>query len=318
MAQEMAPGEDFPMHRRAFLAVSAGSLLAGFARIDASTDARSNMMSNVRADSGYLDVNGLHMYYESHGEGGSAPLVLLHGAFSATQTSFGAVLPGLAAGRRVISLEMQGHGRTADIDRPLRLERMADDVGAALDALDLAQADLFGYSMGATIALRTTLQHPAKVRKLIFMSGFYRLDGIQPGLMEGLAQADPSMMRGTPYYEEYISIAPHPQDFDRLWAKKTDMDRSTRDISDAVISTLRQPVLLISGDNDLPTLEHMTQFYRLLGGGRFGDMPPGLPQSQLAILPGTSHIGASHQGELLLTMIPAFLDGRDRSGPNSS
>jgi pimeloyl-ACP methyl ester carboxylesterase len=262
----------------------------------------------AKVESGYLPVSGLQMYYESHGEGG-VPLILIHGAFSATGTSFGRVLPGLAKSRRVISLEMQAHGHTADIDRPLSYPDMADDVAAALDLLGIAEADVYGYSMGAAVALHLALRHPGKLRKLVLMSIAYRSDGIQPGLMEGLGEMQPSMMYGSSFHEEYLSIAPRPEDFDRLFAKKTEMDRTTVDLSDESIKSIAQPVLLIAGDSDLPTLEHMVSFFRLLGGGFFGDTPAGLPKSQLAILPGASHIGVSFKGDLLLSMIPAFLDG---------
>jgi pimeloyl-ACP methyl ester carboxylesterase len=256
---------------------------------------------------GYVDVHGLRMYFESHGEGGT-PLVLIHGAFSATGTSFGKLLPGLSESRRVISLEMQGHGHTADIDRPLRLETMADDIPVALDALGINQADIFGYSMGASIALRTTIRHPDRVRRMVFMGSTFRIDGIQPGLMEGLAQMRPEMMHGTTFYEEYSEIAPRPDDFDRLFEKKIEMDRATTDISDETIRDIGQPVLLVAGDSDLPTLEHMVRFFKLLGGGVFGDTPAGLPRSQLAILPGASHISSASRADILPQMITSFLD----------
>src|SRR5690349_6901776 len=133
--------------------------------------------------SGYVPVNGLEMYYEIHGTG--QPLVLLHGAFSGIGTSFGALLPGLARSRQVIAFELQAHGRTADIDRPLSLEQMADDVAAALPRLGIERADIFGYSMGAGVALQVAIRHPAVVRKLILASVSYTLSGLHPGLMEG-------------------------------------------------------------------------------------------------------------------------------------
>jgi pimeloyl-ACP methyl ester carboxylesterase len=145
--------------------------------------------------SGYAPVNGLDIYYEIHGTG--QPLVLLHGAFSAIGTSFGDVLPGLAETRQVIGLEMQAHGRTADIDRPLSLDQMADDTAAVLRHLDIAPADIFGYSMGAAVALRVAIRHPDVVRKLVLASVAYTMDGIHPGLMDGLAEMKPEMMFGS-------------------------------------------------------------------------------------------------------------------------
>ena len=146
------------------------------------------------------------------------------------------------------------------------------------------------------------------VRKLVLLSTTYNRAGIQPGLMDNLGKMQPAMMHGTPWYQEYVSIAPRPQDFDRLFAKKAEMDKNQTDIPDDRIRSLNMPVLLIAGDNDLPTIEHMAKFYRLLGGGGFGDTPAGLPKSQLAILPGTSHVSAPQRKELLLSIIPEFLD----------
>jgi pimeloyl-ACP methyl ester carboxylesterase len=255
---------------------------------------------------GYAPVNGLNMYYEIHGTG--QPLVLLHGAFSAIGTSFGQLLPGLAKTRQVIGVELQGHGRTADIDRALSIENMADDVAALLRYLDIEQADLFGYSLGAAVALNMAIRHSDVVRKLVFMSGTYTLDGIQPGLMDGLGEMKPEMMYGSPWHEEYTRIAPHPEEFDRLFAKKAAMDREIQDVPAEAIQSLQAPALIIAGDADLPRLEHVVEMFRLLGGGGFGDTPAGLPDSQLAILPGTSHVTAVYRTEMLLAIIPPFLD----------
>jgi pimeloyl-ACP methyl ester carboxylesterase len=183
-------------------------------------------IENVR--SGYAAVNGLQMYYEIHGTG--QPLVLLHGAFSAIGTSFEKLLPDLARGRQVIAFELQAHGRTADTDRPLTLEAMADDVAAALQQLGIDQADIFGYSMGAGVALQFAIRHPDSVRKLILASVTYNMDGVHPGLMDGLADMKPEMMFGSPWHDEYLRIAPHPRDFNRLFAKKTQMDKQIKDV----------------------------------------------------------------------------------------
>jgi pimeloyl-ACP methyl ester carboxylesterase len=246
------------------------------------------------------------MYYEIHGVG--QPLVLLHGAFSAIGTSFGMLLPGLARTRQVIAFELQAHGRTADIERPLSLEGMADDVASALRYLGVMQADIFGYSMGASVALHFVLRHPEMVRKLVLASATYNLGGIHPGLMDGLAEMNPEMMFGSPWHDEYLQIAPHPEDFATLFAKKTQMDRGIQDIPAEKIRSIQAPTLLIIGDSDLVRPEHAVEMFRLLGGGVFGDTPAGLPKSQLAVLPGTSHVTVVYQAEMLLAMIPAFLD----------
>jgi pimeloyl-ACP methyl ester carboxylesterase len=255
---------------------------------------------------GYAPVNGLKLYYEIHGEG--QPLVLLHGAFSAIGTSFQHVLPGLSTTRQVIGLEMQAHGRTADIDRPLSPEQMADDTVAALEFLGIDKADFFGYSLGSVVAMHVAVRHADAVRKLVLASATYTLSGIHPGLMDGLAEMRPEMMFGSPWHEEYLRIAPRPEDFTVLFEKKTQMDRKLQDFPAEAISAITAPTLLIIGDSDLVRPEHAVEMFRLLGGGVFGDLPAGLPASQLAVLPGTSHVTLMERADLLLAIIPPFLD----------
>jgi pimeloyl-ACP methyl ester carboxylesterase len=264
------------------------------------------MSNNSGVRTGYVPVNGLNMYYEIHGAG--QPLVLLHGAFSAIGTSFGQVLPELAKTRQVVAFELQGHGRTADIDRPLSLEGMAEDVAAALKELKIESADVFGYSTGGAVTLRFAINHPDLVRKLVLASVTYTLGGVHPGLLEGLGEMKPEMMFGSPWHEEYMRIAPHPENFATLFAKKTQMDMEIEDLPAEVIQAIKAPTLLIIGDSDLVRPEHAVEMFRLLGGGVFGDTPAGLPKSQLAVLPGTSHVTVVHRADLLLAIIPPFLD----------
>ena len=263
-------------------------------------------MRNTLVKDGYVSVNGLEMYYEIHGSG--QPLVLVHGAFSAIGTSFGALLPELAKSCQVIGFELQAHGHTADIDRPLSLEFMADDVAAGIKELGYGTADIFGYSMGAGVALRVAIRHPEVVRKLIIAAVTYTFSGVHPGLMEGLGNMTPEMMYGSQWHDEYMRIAPHPEDFPKLFAKKTEMDRQTKDIPAESIQAIKSPTLLIIGDSDLVRPEHAVEMFRLLGGGVFGDTPAGLPDSQLAILPGTSHVSLARRTDLLIPMITSFLD----------
>lgn len=262
-------------------------------------------MTEMTPQTGYAPVNGLQMYYEIHGQG--QPLVLLHGAFSAIGTSFGKVLPSLAKTRQVIGVEQQAHGHTADIDRPLSIEQMADDTAALLRHLGIARADVFGYSMGAAVGLQFTMRYPDLVRKLVFMSGTYSLEGVQPGLMDGLAEMRPEMLHGSPFHEEYLAIAPRPQDFPVLFAKKQEMDRNLPQWSPADIAAIKAPTLIMLGDSDLPRNEHAVEMFRLLGGGVFGDLA-GLPASQLAILPGTTHLTIADRAEWVVPMVEAFLD----------
>jgi pimeloyl-ACP methyl ester carboxylesterase len=265
-------------------------------------------MSTTSPQSGYAPVSGLRMYYEVHGaQHPGTPLVLLHGAFSAIGTSFGKVLPGLAETRRVIGVELQAHGRTADIDRPLRVELLAEDVAAFLRHLNLERADLFGYSLGGAVALRLALTHPQLVRKQVLASIATTREGVHPGLFEGLGEIKPEMMVGSPWHDEYVRIAPHPEHFPVLFAKKAELDRETRDVPDEAFRTVAAPTLLVIGDSDIVRPEHAVHLFRLLGGGVIGDLA-GLPTSQLAILPGTTHATLPDRPELLLPTIIRFLD----------
>jgi pimeloyl-ACP methyl ester carboxylesterase len=257
---------------------------------------------------GYAPVNGLQMYYETHGTGG-VPLVLIHGAFSAIGSSFGAVLPGLSATRQVIAVEFQGHGHTADIDRPMTMEAIAEDIVALLQHLDVPRADVFGYSTGAAIGLLMAISRPETVRRLVYLSATYQLSGVQPGLMDNLGEMSWEMMVGSPWYEEYQRIAPRPEDFPRLFAKKTEMDKAVKDISDEAFTAVAAPMLIALGDADLPTAEHAIKMFRLRGGGGFGDTPAGRPStSQLLVIPGASHVTAPSRAEILVPAVTAFLD----------
>ncbi|MPZ83687.1 MAG: alpha/beta fold hydrolase [Actinophytocola sp.] len=256
----------------------------------------------------YADVNGLHMYYEVHGKDrGQPPLVLLHGAFSATGTSWGELIRQLSKNRTVISVEQQGHGHTADIDRPLRIGLMAQDTVDLLDEIGVAKADFYGYSMGAGIALTIGVEHPEKVRKLVLQSVAFNNDGYHPGHLEMMRQIQPEMLYGSTFHQEYLEIAPNPEDFDALVGKVKDMVNHTPAVAPAAIRAMTAPVLTVMGDSDIFRPEHAVELFRLTGGGVNGDIT-GLPNSQLAVLPGTSHITSVQQARLLLTLVPAFLD----------
>lgn len=263
-------------------------------------------MTTTAPKTGYLSIGDLEMYYEVHGSG--PPLVLLHGAFSATGTSFGEMLPGLARNRRVISFEYQAHGHTADIDRPLSIEALADDVIAGIRELRIEPTDLLGYSLGSAIALQVAIKAPEFVRKLVTISAAISASGIHPGLMEGIGEMKPEMMHGSPWHDEYLRIAPRPEDFERFFAKKSEMDRNIKDLPSEEFASITAPTLIIVGDSDLPQLEHAVEMFRLLGGGVFGDLPTGLPDSQLAVIPGASHVSVVARSELLVPMINSFLD----------
>ena len=262
-------------------------------------------MTTTDAKSGYAPVNGLEMYYEIHGTG--QPLVLLHGALSATGTSFGRVLPALARTRQVIAVELQAHGRTADVDRPLTMQQMAEDTAALLRHLGIGRADLFGYSMGAGVALQVAIEHPDLVRKLVVASLTYSRDGFHPGLLEGIDSLKPEDLAGSPFQEEYARIAPHPEDWPRLIDKTKQLDVGFQGWSADAVRSVKAPTLIVIADSDIVRPEHAVEMFRLLGGGVIGDVA-GLPRSRLAVLPGTTHITLVDRADWLASMITEFLD----------
>jgi pimeloyl-ACP methyl ester carboxylesterase len=269
-----------------------------------STTEHSNEMNQDDRGS-YAEVHGLKMYYEIHGEG--FPLVLLHGGLSTIGTSFGKVLPALARERQVIAIEQQAHGHTADIDRPLTYEQMANDTIALLSHLGIEQADFFGYSIGGGIAMQIAIEHPSLMRKLVVATPISRASGFQPGVLAGMEALQPEHLAGSPFQEEYARTAPNPQDWPRLVAKTKQLDREFVDWSREAIASIKAPTLLIAGDSDIVRPEHVVELFRLLGGGVPGDNV-GLPQSQLAVLPGTTHITLVDRAEWLVSMITGFLD----------
>ena len=259
------------------------------------------------AQTGYAPINGLQLYYEIHGEG--EPLILLHGGFGLTGM-FGALLPQLAAKRQVIAVDLQGHGRTADSDRPLSLEAMGDDVGKLIAHLGLGQADVMGYSMGGGAALQAAIQHPQRVRKLVVASMPFKRDAWYPEQLAGMNQINAgalAFMRDTPMYESYVAVAPDPEHFATLCDKMGELMRRDYDYS-AGVKQLAMPVLLIAGDADGFPPSHAAAFFALLGGGqRDGSWDrSGVSQSQLAILPSTTHYEIP-DAPALPTLINAFL-----------
>ena len=292
------------------LIVSASAVLAGCGEAADTQDTEDTAVvedttaTTAEAQSGYAEVNGLRMYYEIHGEG--RPLVLLHGAYMSME-SMKPLLTRLAEDRRVIALESQGHGRTADIDRPITYEQMADDVAAAMEALGVEQADVFGYSMGASTALQVAIRHPEHVRRLVVASGTYKTEGMYPELVALIEQITPESFAGSPFEAEYKRLAANPENFPTLVEKLKQLDTTPQNWPDEDIAGIEAPTLVVSGDSDVVRPEHSVEIFRLLGGGPTPDFM-GASDDQLAILPGASHLGVIEQVDLLMAIVPKFLD----------
>lgn len=258
---------------------------------------------------GYVSVNGLEMYFEIHGANQEGiPLVLLHGAFGSLTGPMDTLAVNLSDSRKVISLAMQGHGRTADIDRRLSVQQMAEDVADVLEKLGYDRVDLFGYSMGGGIALQLTTKYPKLVRKIIIASAAFSQKGNYPGMAKMMQSITPEMFEGTPIKKAYDRLAPNPDHFPVLVKKIKKMGANNPNWNyKQQVKSIEAPALLIFGDADIVRPEHAVKFYRLLGGGRLSNLRA-TPHIQLAILPGTTHIGLMmHQLDLIIPMVDRFL-----------
>jgi pimeloyl-ACP methyl ester carboxylesterase len=266
-------------------------------------------MATTDLETGYAPVNGLSMYYEVHGDG--PPLLLLHGAYM-TAELMGPILPGLAQFRQVIAPEMQGHGHTADVDRPITYEQMADDAAALLGHLGVDRADVFGFSMGGGVALQLAIRHRDAIRRLVVASASFTSDGMPAVALDMFPSITPELFAGSPIEEAYLRTAPNPADFPVLVDKLKRLDTTPFAWSPDAIRGISAPTLVVVGDSDAVRLEHAVEMFRLLGGGVMGDLE-GMPASQLAVLPGTAHFvppgcGVLDRPDWLLAMIRPFLE----------
>jgi pimeloyl-ACP methyl ester carboxylesterase len=240
----------------------------------------------------YADVNGINLYYETHGEG--SPLVLLHGGLGSGEM-FGAILPALTAKHQIILVDLQGHGRTADIDRPLDVTLMADDVAALIDHLGLDRPAVVGFSLGGGVAYHVAIRHPEKVGRLVSASANISSDAIYPEMRQQQGQlnaAAAEFMKETPMYELYQRVAPRPEDFGRLLDKAGESMAKDFDFTEDVRG-LRVPTLVVAADADMAPPSHYVEVFKLLDGGLRdgGWMNEGRPKGghTLAILPGLTH-----------------------------
>ena len=255
---------------------------------------------------GFAPVNGLQMYYEIHGSGGT-PLLLLHGGLFNIDLQFGELLPGLAASRQVIATDFQGHGRTNDIDRLLTSADLASDVVGLLQHLEVSQVDIFGFSVGGAVALHLAIRRPELVRNLIVSSASFHPDGDRPENSEAVGEMTVDMIAGTPMEQEYLAKSPHPDRLQELLNKLGTYDQGFPGWFDDDIRGIAAPTLITVGDCDAVRLDHMVRFLQLRGGDVNGDFT-GVPASQLVVFPGTTHFFGLARTGMVLDAVRTFLD----------
>lgn len=262
------------------------------------------------ANGAYAEVNGINMYYETHGAG--RPLVLLHGGLGSGEM-FGPILPALSEHHQVIAPDLQGHGRTADIDRPLDVALMADDIGALIDQLGLDAPDVVGFSLGGGVALQTAVKHPSLIRRAVVVSANIRRSAIYPEMLQMQGQVNAAaaeFMKDTPMYQLYQRVAPRPEEFPRLLDKAGQAMAKDFDFTEEVRG-LQVPTLIVAADADMAPPSHYVEVFNLLDGGLRdgGWMNEGRPKGghALAILPGLTHYNIVDSPLLAATAL-AFID----------
>jgi pimeloyl-ACP methyl ester carboxylesterase len=247
------------------------------------------------------------MYYEIHGTG--EPVVLLHGAFMAITDEWIDWVNELAKTRKVIAVEMQGHGRTADVDRDMTYDNLSDDVAALLDHLKIARADVVGYSLGGVVAIDTAIRHPEKVRKVVSISAPIRRDGWVKEANDAWPTFSWEMFKGTPMEAEYKRLSPTPDKFPDLVNHIKAMAMRPYDFGADKLKATKAPMFFIHGDADGVRLDHIAEMYRLKGGEVPGDLRP-RSASRLAILPDTTHVTLMSRITTIVPMVNDFLDAK--------
>jgi pimeloyl-ACP methyl ester carboxylesterase len=263
---------------------------------------------------GYAPVNGLKMYYEVHGSGD--PVVLLHGSFMTITSNWTATwgkgpdwIGELSKTRKVIAVEMQGHGRTADIKRDFSYETLADDVAALLDHLKLPTADLIGYSMGGGVVMQCAIRHPDKVRKAVIISSGFRRDGWVKEKNDAVPKITAEAFKGSPIEVEYKKLSPTPNEFPDFVKHLVAMARKPYDFGADKLKATKAPMFFIHGDADGVRLDHISEMFRLKGGGISGDLGT-RSASRLAILPDTTHVTLMERASVIVPMMNDFFDAK--------
>ncbi|HYP08610.1 MAG TPA: alpha/beta hydrolase [Bryobacteraceae bacterium] len=256
---------------------------------------------------GYAPVNGLKMYYEVHGSGD--PVVLLHGSFMTITNNWTQWISELSKTRKVIAIEMQGHGRTADIDREFSYENLADDVAALLDHLKIPSADLIGYSMGGGVAMQCAIRHPEKVRKVVSISARFRQDGFVKEGLDAISKLTPELFAGSPIEAEYKKLSPTADEFPNFVKRVIAMALKPFDFGADKLKATKAPIFFIHGDADGVRLEHIAEMFRLKGEEIYGDLRP-RSASRLAVLPNTTHVTLMERMPVIVPMVNDFFDAK--------
>lgn len=267
----------------------------------------SDISAQPRPTTGYAAVNGLRMYYEVHGRG--EPVLLLHGAFMTISGNWTGWIADLAKTRQVIAVEMQGHGRTADIPRTFSLAHHADDVAALLTQLKIPRADVIGYSMGGSVAMHLAVRHPDRVRKAVIISSTFRRDGVVPEGRAALSQLTADVFKGSPIETEYKRLSPTPNQFAQFVARMAASINQNNDLRAEQLKATTAPMFFIHGDADGVLLSHVAEMFRLKGGETHGDMGP-RTASRLAILPNTTHVTLMDRASIIVPMVNDFLGAK--------
>src|SRR5215813_5341130 len=265
------------------------------------------VLAQEKPTMGYAPVNGLKMYYEVHGSGD--PVVLLHGAFMTITNNWTGWIGELSKTRKVIAVEMQGHGRTADIPRDITYENLADDVAALLAHLKIPRADLIGYSMGGAVAMQCASRHPDKVRKVVVISSMFRRDGMVKEALDVFPKLTADAFKGSPIEAEYKKLSPTPDDFPNFVKRILATATKVYDFGSDKLKATTAPMFFIHGDADGIRLEHVAEMFRLKGGEVHGDLKP-RSASRLAILPNTTHVTLMQRMAVIVPMENDFLDAR--------
>jgi len=235
--------------------------------------------------------------------------VLLHGGFMTITTNWAGWIGELSKTRKVIAVEMQGHGRTADIPRATTYDNFADDVAALLDYLKIPRADLIGYSMGGRVAMQVAVRHPAKVRRVVVMSSTFRRDGMTREGIDAMSRLTADTFKGSPLEAEYRRLSPTPDQFTRFVTRMVAADANEQDLSADELQSTTAPMFFIFGDADGIRLEHVAEMFRLKGGEIHGDLRP-RSASRLAIVPNTTHVTLMQRMSIIVPMVNDFLDAK--------